>query len=165
MSLGAREGVDRLEVRKLTKTAGVGRSTFYKHFADKDDFFIKSFAGMVASRDAYAQAKQRDYDTMLPARGVFEHVEQARAFALSLVASGQFARTMAAREDVLRGVAEANLKRLHPALPAARRTEIAVVLAAAFASLMRWWIEGGLKKDAAHVAGLYDAVARRVLPG
>jgi AcrR family transcriptional regulator len=163
MTLGARDGIDRVDVLKLAAAAGVGRSTFYRHYADKDDFFIKSFTGMVASRDAHARAKRRDYDTMLPAREVFEHVEQARAFALSLAASGQFARTTAAREDVLRAIAEANLKRLMPALPVARRQEIAVVLASAFVGLMRWWVESGLRKDAAHVAALYDSVARRVL--
>lgn len=165
MSLGAKEGVDRLDVRKLTAAAGVGRSTFYKHYADRDDFFIKSFTGMAASMDAHARAKRPDYDTMLPAHEVFAHVQDARAFAQSLVASGQFARTTAAREDVLRVIAEANLKRLRPALPSQRQQEIAVVLAAAFVSLMRWWVEGGLRKDAAYIAALYDATARRILQG
>lgn len=165
MALGAQEGVDRIEVRKLTATAGVGRSTFYKHYAGKDDFFMKSFAAMVSSMDAHAQARRRDYDTMLPAHEVFAHVEDARAFAQSLVASGQFARTTAAREDVLRVIVEANLKRLRPALPSQRRQEIAVVLAATFVSLMRWWVEGGLRKDATYVAALYDATARRILQG
>jgi AcrR family transcriptional regulator len=163
MALGPVKGVDRLDVRMLTAKAGVGRSTFYKHYADKDDFFIKSFAGMVGSRDVYAQKHRSDYDTMLPAHEVFQHVAEARSFAQSLVTSGQFARTIAAREDVLRGIAEANLKRLHPAWPAQRRREVAVVLASAFAGLMRWWIEDGVRKEAAYVAGLYDAVARRVL--
>ena len=163
MTLGARDGIDRVDVRKLAAAAGVGRSTFYKHYADKDDFFIKSFAGMVAAMDAHARAERPDYGTMLPAREVFQHIEEARAFALSLAASGQFARTTAAREDVLRAIAEGTLKRVMPALPLVRRQEIAVVLASAFVGLMRWWVEGGLRKDAAHVAALYDSVARRVL--
>lgn len=163
MTLGARDGIDRVDVRKLAAAAGVGRSTFYKHFADKDDFFIKSFAGMVAAMDAHARAKRRGYDTMLPAHEVFQHIEEARAFVLSLAASGQFARTTAAREDVLRAIAEGNLKRLRPALPPARRDEISVVLASAFVGLMRWWVEGGLRRDAAHVAALYDNVARQML--
>ena len=165
MALGPKDGVDRLEVRKLAAAAGVGRSTFYKHYADKDDFLIKSFAGMIAGMDTHARTHRRDYDTMLPAREVFAHVQEARAFALSLVASGQFARTATAREDVLRVIAEANLRRLRPALPLQRRQEIAVVLAAAFMGLMRWWMEGGLRKDAAYAAGLYEATARRVLAG
>jgi hypothetical protein len=40
---------------------------------------------------------------------------------------------------------------------------MAVVLASAFAGLMRWWIEAGLRQSASHVAGLYEDVARRVL--
>ena len=163
MALGPIKGIDGLDIRTLVAKAGVGRSTFYKHYADKDDFFIKSFAGMVGSRDAYARTHRRDYDTMLPAHEVFQHVAEARAFAQSLIASGQFARTTAAREDVLRGIAEANLKRLRPAWPAQQRQEAAVVLASAFIGLMRWWVDDGVQRDAAYVADLYDAVARRVL--
>jgi AcrR family transcriptional regulator len=162
MSLAPKIGIDRLDVRKLVNAAGVGRSTFYKHFADKDDFFITSFAGMVAMFDV--QARNRvDYDTMLPAREVLRHVEEARAFALSLASSGQFARTHAQREDRLRVIAEANLRRCYPGLSSAQRQEIAVVLAGAFASLMRWWVETGMRQSAAHVTKLYETAARRIL--
>jgi hypothetical protein len=113
--------------------------------------------------DAQARATRRDYDTMLPAAEVFKHVEEARAFALSLATSGQLARTMAAREDVLRVVAEGNIRRLRPGLPAAQRQELAVVLAGAFVSLLRWWMEAGLHRTAGEVAALYDGVARRLL--
>jgi AcrR family transcriptional regulator len=165
MALAPQDGLDALEVRKLVAKAGVGRSTFYKHYADKDDFLITSFGGMVAGFDAQAQRTRDDYDEMLPAREVFDHVQHARAFALSLVSSGQFARTQGPREDKLRAIAEANLKRLHPGLSLVRRQETAVILAGAFASLMRWWMETGLRQTPAHVAGLYETVARRMLNG
>jgi len=163
MALAPKDGFDALKVRKLTAAAGVGHSTFYKHFADKDDFLITSFAGMVAGFDAQARRARPGYDAMLPAREVFAHMHEARAFALSLVSSGQFARTQVAREEKLRAIAEANLKRLHPGLPLARRREIAVILAGAFASLMRWWMETGLRQSPAHIAGLCETVARRML--
>lgn len=163
MALGPTDGFDALEVRKLVAKAGVGRSTFYKHYAGKDDFLITSFGGMVTAFDAQAQRARSDYDTMLPAREVFAHMQEARAFALSLASSGQFARTQTAREDKLRAIAEVNLKRLHPGLTLARRQETAVILAGAFASLMRWWMETGLRQTPAHVAGLYETVARRML--
>ncbi|MFO1186558.1 MAG: hypothetical protein U1E87_03335 [Alphaproteobacteria bacterium] len=38
-----------------------------------------------------------------------------------------------------------------------------MILAGAFASLMRWWVENGLHRDAAHVAGLYETLAHRFL--
>ena len=165
IDLVPRHGIDALEVRKLAAAAGVGRSTFYKHYADKSDFLIQSFAGMVGAMDARARRDRRDYDTMLPAAEVYHHVEEARAFALSLAASGGFARTIAAREDVLQALAEQNLKRLRPGLSLPRRQETAVVLAGVFMSLMRWWIEGGLCRRADEVAALYDAAARRLLQG
>jgi hypothetical protein len=50
-------------------------------------------------------------------------------------------------------------------MPDERRTEIAVILAGAFASLMRWWIEDGMRQSSAHIAGLYETLAARVLAG
>jgi AcrR family transcriptional regulator len=161
MTLAPRVGADRVDVRRLVATAGVGRSTFYKHYADKDDFFITSFAGMIAMFDARAREARPDYDTMLPAREVFAHVEGARAFALSLASSGSSRARRRVRTNF--AVAEANLRRCYPAWPNARRQEMAVVLASAFAGLMRWWIEAGLRQSASHVADLYESVARRVL--
>jgi hypothetical protein len=120
---------------------------------------------MVGGMDVRARSGRRDYDTMLPAAEVFHHVEEARAFALSLAASGEFGRTIAAREDVLKTVAEENLKRQRPGLSLPRRQETAVVLAGVFMSLMRWWIEGGMRRSADEVAALYDAAARRLSEG
>ncbi len=163
MKLAPQDGVDALQVHKLAAAAGIGRSTFYKHYSDKDDFFIKSFAGMVRAMDLRARETRHDYDAMLPALEVYRHVEEARTFALSLATSGQFARTTAAREDVLRELAEQNLKRQRGGWNAARRQELAVVLAGAFVGLMRWWVEGGMRQHADEIAALYESVARRLL--
>ena len=48
---------------------------------------------------------------------------------------------------------------------AARRRETAVILAGVFACLMRWWMETGLRQTPAHVAGLYETVARGMVSG
>jgi len=163
MELAPQYGFDALEVRELTARAGVGRSTFYKHYADKDDFLVSSFGGMVTAMDGHAR-RRSDYDTFLPAREVFAHVADAREFARSLVTSGQYARTQAGREEKLRALAEANLNALRPGLTITERREIAVLLAGAFASLMRWWIETGLRQPHAHIAELYESLARRAVP-
>ncbi|MFO1186557.1 MAG: helix-turn-helix domain-containing protein [Alphaproteobacteria bacterium] len=93
MTLAPRHGFDALEVRALVAQAGIGRSTFYRHYADKDDFFVNSFADMVVFFDARAREHRPGYTEMLPAREVFGHIMDAREFALSLAASGQVART------------------------------------------------------------------------
>jgi len=162
IALGPRIGLDALEIRTLTEEAGVGRSTFYSHYSDKDDFLITSYGGMVAMCDEAARAKP-GWRGVLPSREVFAHVEGARAFALSLVSSGQFARTQAAREAKLHPIAEANLARLYPRMTLARRRELAVFLSGAFAGLMRWWMDSGLRQSAAHMHDVFETLAARVL--
>lgn len=162
MQLAPQDGLDALEIAKLTAAAGVARSTFYKHFAYKDDFLVTSFGSVIRQFDAVA-AGRGGYDCMLPAREVFAHVEQARDFALALVASGHFERTQGARELKVRAVASANLARLRPELPSARREELSVLLAGLFMCLLRWWTDQALHQSAAHVASLYETAARRLL--
>jgi AcrR family transcriptional regulator len=162
MTLAPKIGLDEIEIRRLTEEAGVGRSTFYAHYLDKDDFLVTSYGAMVQAFDEHAR-KSVDYCAVLPSRDVFAHVESARAFALSLVHSEQFARMQAARESRLYPIAEANLARLYPAMVLARRRELAVFLSGAFSGLMRWWMEGGLRQSAAHMHEVFETLANRIL--
>ncbi len=51
-------GYDRITVRSLARRAGVGSSTFYRHFTDKDDLLTRvSQEAMQAFRDALAPAQ------------------------------------------------------------------------------------------------------------
>lgn len=60
-------GYDRISVRGLTRRAGVGSSTFYRHFQDKDDFLTRvSLDAMQAFKDALAPAQSpRDEAVLL----------------------------------------------------------------------------------------------------
>ncbi len=162
IELGPKIGLDALEIRTLTDEASVGRSTFYTHYADKDDFLVTSYGNMIAMCDEAARDAS-DYRGVLPSREVFAHVERSREFALSLVKSEQFARAQGAREAKLYPIAEANLARYYPAIDPAHRRELAVFLSGAFSGLMRWWMDKGLRQSASHMHELFDTLSQRVL--
>jgi AcrR family transcriptional regulator len=162
IELGPKIGLDDLEVRTLALEAGIGRSTFYAHYADKDDFFVTSYGGMIAMCDGAARAKP-GYRGVLPSLEVFTHMEEARAFALSLVLSEGYARSQGAREAKLYPIAEANLGRLYPRMTGARRRELAVFVAGAFSALTRWWMETGMRQSAQHMHTLFETLVQRVL--
>src|SRR5262245_30793697 len=67
MTLSPKIGFDALDVRALTRHARVGRSTFYTHYSDKDDFLITSYSGMVRMFDEAARERP-DYRGVLPSR-------------------------------------------------------------------------------------------------
>ena len=51
MSLGAAQDIETIEIGDLVEEAGIARSTFYAHFAGKDDFLVRSFVNMIAATE------------------------------------------------------------------------------------------------------------------
>src|SRR5277367_642601 len=85
---------DEITVQEVLDRAGVGRSTFYAHYRDKDDLFlsdVEDFFGMMGKLlTRYSVSPER----VAPVAELFAHIAEAREFYLALVASGKV-------EDVL----------------------------------------------------------------
>ena len=137
VTLGPRRGVDTLKVEELARTAGIGRSTFYAHFAGKGDFLTTSFVGMIDACEAAAAGDPARADP-LPTRQLFAHVHGAGAFATAILRSREF-----------------------PRVPA--RREAAVFLAGGLMGMLRWWMEGGLRQDPEQLHQTFTAFARRLV--
>ena len=163
LSLGAEKRFAEIDIRELTRTAGVGRSTFYAHYADKDDFLASSVIGMIGHFEAAAAKNQSDRADPLPARQLFEHFHEARIFAQKMHASGEFVRLCDAIEPKLRAVALANIAHLAPHLPTERRTECALFITGGFLGLARWWIESGMTRSPAEMHTAFAAMCQRIL--
>lgn len=163
IDLGAERGIDDFDVADLTETAGVGRSTFYAHFANKQDFLARSFVSMLEVMQHHAQRTDPERRALLPARDVFAHVADARAFALQVSQSQEHRAMLDAGEARLRAMAEANLARLKPEMHAERRRETAVYVAAGFIGLLRWWIESGLRQTPERLTAAFEAMTNGIL--
>ena len=163
MSLGARENLDEIVVSDLTDEAGVSRSTFYQHYASKDDFMVRSFVNMLASTEAAYAAHYPDRTDIVPSWPLLRHVGEAGEFVRSLVKSEVYPRQMAAGEAKLRTIAEANIERRMPHWSADRKRETAVYIAGGFIGLLRWWMESGLKRPAEDVQAAFARLAESAL--
>jgi AcrR family transcriptional regulator len=72
------KGYDDITVQNICERAEVGRSTFYAHFQDKDELFIRHtvvFGRALGDRLSWDDALGR---YRFPARGLFEHVRQMK---------------------------------------------------------------------------------------
>lgn len=136
MSLGAERGVEAIEIGALVEEAGIARSTFYTHFAGKDDFLIRSFVNMLAATENAHRAAHPDRNEVLPSAALFRHVHDAREFALRLTESEIFPHQMAAGEVKLREIAETNIARLKPDWSRDQRLEAAIYVAGGFIGLL-----------------------------
>lgn len=164
MSLGARDAeIDALDVGDLAREAGVSRSTFYQHFASKDDFMVRSFVEMIAATEAAHAARYPSRTDILPSRALFTHIAGASGLARAVTRSGIYARQLAAAEIRLRAIAETNLARRCSSWSVEQRREAAVFIAGGFVGLLRWWMESGLRQSPERMQTAFEQLTERAL--
>ena len=150
---------DDITVQEVLDRAGVGRSTFYAHYKDKDDLFLsdvedffKMFSTLLTRRGASPQR-------LAPVAEFFTHIAEAQEFVKAMqgadkvndvmeLGRGLFARGIEERL-VLAGVV------LEPAELAARSH----ALAGSFFALLDWWIGRGMKEDPKEMDALFHRMA------
>jgi len=133
---------DTITVQQVLDRAGVGRSTFYSHFRDKDDLFL-SDAEDFLSQAATCLSRRRDpSNRVAPVREFFTHVGEMRTLHAALVAAGKvrdfvelgqghFAR------GIDRRLSELPMSRTMERMP---RAAMAHAFAGALFSLLEWWL-------------------------
>lgn len=159
MKVAPRTGFDAMSVEDLAAEANVGRSTFYAHYAGKQDFLIESWRSMVEMCAKSGKEAPGD-STVLPSRAYLHHVAGAGDFARSLLRSQGYAAARGARIEHLARMAADRLSALRPALDAAARRDIGVMLAAALEGLVEAWVTGGLHGTADTKADGFEVLAR-----
>jgi AcrR family transcriptional regulator len=138
------KGFDNISVREICARAGVGRSTFYAHFQDKNELFIRHT--VVFSR---ALGAQLIWDAPLgsyrfPARSLFSHVRQMRPLFDSLARARKIEFILKVWHNNIAEVFEERVlavrrdARKAAGIPA---TILAQQLAGTLMTLMAWWIE------------------------
>jgi AcrR family transcriptional regulator len=78
------KGFDDISVQEICKRGEVGRSTFYAHFQDKDELFIRHTAVFGRALGGQLAWDESLSSYRFPARWLFEHVRQMKPLFASL---------------------------------------------------------------------------------
>ncbi len=177
--------INQITVQEVLEQAGVGRSTFYLHYRDKDDLLLDLMEnGMEMWSNGLSKTKEKSH-RLVPVEEFFAHAASAMQFYRALIDSGRihsffdlaqgcFARGIARR---LREIGPSNPVMPNPAMPnpatpnlrpknpiptsqAGRELEArSHAIAGNLLSLLKWWLDHGAKESPKSMDELFHRIA------
>lgn len=134
VALTFERGWDDVSVQEVCVRAGVGRSTFYTHFADREELLLGAFQG-----EHIAPNSARRAETLAFVRPLVEHVGEHRDLYNALVGTS-CERPMRRRfMHAVSELVEAELARR--AAASAERTAAVRFLAGAYCETLTFWLD------------------------
>lgn len=158
ISLMIERGWDGVSVQEICERADVGRSTFYVHFADKEELLLSGFEHLHASMDAVRSSAK---GTFTFAEALIEHAQENLRVFRAVVGkkSGQLVLNRF-REVVVRLV-DADLQSLKVADD--ERPSVARYIGGAFVELLTTWLDRPNRSDPKEVAATFLRLTRGVI--
>jgi len=151
-------GWDSVSVQDVCERADVGRSTFYTHFADKEDLLV----GGLHALGRFLRAQSAGNDRPLAfARGLIEHVDEQRRLAKAMVGkrSGQVMQLRF--RQLLIDLVREDLEALTPSSP--RLDATVHYVAGALFELLIWWLEARTQLEAADLEEHFNELTTPLL--
>jgi AcrR family transcriptional regulator len=141
---------EQITVKQVLSRAGVGRTTFYEHFRNKDDLFqsdVADFLQWIASLLTRTGAEPR---RIAPVEELFVHLSDQRDFHDALVAAGKVDEVRAAGAQCF-----ARLRAAGVTMASADLRATSQLLAGGLFSLLDWWIRDGMRIPPTEMDALY----------
>lgn len=151
------KGWDDVTILDVCERADVGRSTFYTHFADREDLLLAGFEHLKIELRA---ARKQSTGRLRFARALIVHAGENRRLFRALVGK----RTGQVVVRLFRAVVlEMTLEELPARLTGVERTTTALYLAGGLYELLAWWLDGRTTLDAEDLEAAVQKLAGRVL--
>jgi len=156
----AEKGYDTLTVQDICQTARVGRSTFYAHYAGKDDLKRRGLDHL--RRDLHAVCAAAELAEPLRfSLAVLHHAREHLAHYKSLAGTKGQVVSLDRLRDIVADLIRAELRaRSGPGKPVAIESTVAF-LVGAFMELLTWWLDHGAVLPPAEVDRTFRELAVR----
>jgi AcrR family transcriptional regulator len=154
VSLIIERGWDAIGIRDVCQRAGIGRSTFYTHFADREELLLAGYDDLrkMLRRASAAEGRRRALAFTLP---LLEHAEENKRMFRALV--GRRSSEMA-KSGLLRLIIELTREDLAPLGEAT-----AQYVAGAFFQLLVWWVDSRSQLGPGDIDALFRRLTAPVL--
>ena len=161
IELAQQHGWDEVTVQEVCERADVGRSTFYVHYADKEELLISGFEELENELRKHAATGEEPLGFTL---ALLEHVVQYQGMIRALAGSGTLQVVQRKFMDVVIALIEDDLRQISGIDPL--REAAARYLAGAFWELLHWWGGWGAQRrntPAVAVDRIFRGLTRPVL--
>jgi AcrR family transcriptional regulator len=150
---------DDITVQEVLDRAGVGRSTFYAHYSDKDDLFLSDVEDFFELFASLLTRRQASPTRLAPVGEFFAHISEAREFYARLVAAGKANDVKALGLGFFARSIEQRLQLAGVTMDRVQMAAHAHALAGSMFALLDWWIDQGMKADPKEMDALFHKIA------
>ncbi len=154
------QSFESITVQNVLDRARISRSTFYKHFSDKNDLFMSDVDELFEFFATTLTGKVDASDRVFPVTEFFTHVREMKPLLQSLIDAGKLSDNLQlAQRHFARGI-EQRLIELprSKATSIEQRPAIAFAYAGALISLLMWWIDREMSESPKKLDNLYHKI-------
>jgi AcrR family transcriptional regulator len=146
-----------ITVQQVLDRAGIGRSTFYAHYRDKDDLFLSDLEDFFELMSTLLLRHRETTNRVAPVCELFAHLAQMRHLHAVLIAADTLRDFVVMGQEYFARAIHRRLGELSSSRTIApmRRTAMAPAFAGALLSLMSWWIDHGASASPEEMDDLY----------
>ncbi len=150
---------DDITVQQVLDRAGVGRSTFYAHYRDKDDLFLSDVEDFFEMLSTLLTRRKADPYRLAPVAEFFSHIAEMQQFFKAMVASGKANDVMALGKGFFARSIEQRLRISGCEMDPAHLAAKAHALSGTLFALLDWWVDHGMKESPKEMEALFHELA------
>jgi AcrR family transcriptional regulator len=141
--------INDVTVQDVLDRSGVGRSTFYLHYRDKDDLLISQLEMFLEFMSTSLSVRNDKSNRVAPVAEMFDHIGNQNKLARALSDSGHLKDFFDLAEGYFARGIERRLKESgrFAKIPPRKLAARASALSGSLLSLLRWWLDRGEKES------------------
>jgi AcrR family transcriptional regulator len=166
LTLMQEEPFETITVQQVLDRAGIGRSTFYAHYRDKDDLFLSDLEDFLEPMSTLLLRRREVSDRVAPVRELFAHVAEMRQLRAALIAADKLRDFLEMGQEYFARAIEQRLGELPAShkIAAVQRTAMAHAFAGSLLSLLSWWVDHGAAASPKEMDELYHQIVWSGVP-
>jgi AcrR family transcriptional regulator len=167
MALMLERNFDNITVQHILERAGVGRSTFYAHFRNKNDVLLTDYERMLALMERSLDLDSARELRVAPVEELFSHVREAHHLVDALRSSGHLELMWDVGVGHIARMIERRIDLLSPgvnagAMPVALASRL---FAGALFEMLKWWLDRDQGFSPEEMDRMFHDVVRNALRG